>query len=193
MNPFDNAAPCFPHASIVGDHSCDECRIKRAKRLSQDLVHVVTARSIRAKYKHFKTSASILWTVLQPFPVPPWNCGRPSKELKLCTTALSFYSPTPNISQRTFSRDLPCGRTTQPFLRWVSPILVIFQLQWQKSVIRTLFSVESWFRSACIHIECIPNTCCHEMMLVRQDLHCSSISSTWEPHGASFDSGIIHV
>ena len=59
----------FPHDIIACIHMCDECEeeIKRAKRLSQDSVHFVTARAslftdhrisglpIRAKYRHFRT------------------------------------------------------------------------------------------------------------------------------------------
>ena len=37
---------CFPHDNIVGIHSCGVCkRFKRAGRLSQALVHLVTARA----------------------------------------------------------------------------------------------------------------------------------------------------
>ena len=70
-------------------------------------------------------------------------------------------------------------------LREVSSSLVTFQLLWHKLVIRTfLGDGQSHSRASCIHVEYIPNTHGHEMMLVLRDPQVSSISSTWEPHSA---------
>ena len=66
--PIDIVAQYFPHDNIVCIHLCNECdEIKRAKRLSHALVHLVIARAslltdhrisglpMRAKYIHFRT------------------------------------------------------------------------------------------------------------------------------------------
>ena len=68
------------------------------------------------------------------------------------------------------------------------PAQVIFQLQQQKFVIRTFLCTDQWLsRSLYIHVQCIPDTHGREMMLVRQDLHFSSTSSTWDSDSAFFD------
>ena len=48
-------------------------------------------------------------------------------------------------------------------------------------------------RSACIHVECIPNIRGQVMKLVHQDQHSSSISSTCEPCSASFQPSWYHT
>ena len=166
--------------------------IKRAWRRSQAPVHFVTALArlftdqrmsslpIRAKYEHFKTfceqtsdTSQLIWVLLS------WSGDHPSKDLRLCITARSFCLPVRNISQRIFEHVPPCRRTTLLFSCEAFPTLVIFQLLQQKLVIRTFFCVHRWwFRSACIHVECIPNIRGREMKLVPQDQHSSSISST---------------
>ena len=126
--------------------------IKRARRLSQALVHFVTALAslftdqrmssppIRAKYKHFKNT---IWA--HTFDSSPtWFQFLLSleamiiqaKELRLCPTALSFCLPAHNIFQRTFIHDLPCRKTTRQFLREASATVSISQLLQQKN---------SWF------------------------------------------------
>ena len=127
--------------------------IKRAKRLSQALVHFVTARAsllpdqrmsslpIRAKYKHIKTICERTFDNSPTVPAPPpQSDDHPSKELKLCTTVLSFYSPARKIFHGTFPHAFSNRMTTRQFLRDVSPTLAIFQLLQHKYVIR-IFSV----------------------------------------------------
>ena len=123
--------------------------MKRAKRLSQALLHLVTALTslftdqrmsglqFRAKYKHTSDNS------------PSWSDGRPSKELRLFTTVLSFYFASPlYLSTRFFSHDLPYRMTTGLSLREVSHTQVISQLLKQRFVIRTSFcSLQSYFRS----------------------------------------------
>ena len=58
----------------------------------------------------------------------------------------------------------------------------------QEIVIRTFLCTTPKFRSVYIHVECIPSTRDQEKKLVRQDQHFSSISSTWEPYSALFQS-----
>ena len=82
-----------------------------------------------------RQSASVHLKSLQQFPdTPSWSDTNPSKELKLCTIAVSFCSPARNIFQRG-----PRDR----FFREVSPTLATFQVLQQKFVIQPISSISS--------------------------------------------------
>ena len=132
---IDSVVPYYPQENIVCGHSCDEC--KRSNELnvchkllsiSWPLVPVCSRTKECQVYQSVpdtsisRRSVSILLTVLQTFPTP-WNYGRPSKELRLCTTAPSFIC---QVFQRTFSRDLPCQMTKRLFSREISSIRELF-------------------------------------------------------------------
>ena len=114
--------------------------IRRAKRLSQALVHFVheqiclltikcTAYQFVPNTSMSRQSESILVTIVQLFPSPlSWGDGHPRKELTLCTTPLSFCLPAHSTFQRTISHDLPCRGTTRQFLREVSFTLAMFSV-----------------------------------------------------------------
>ena len=84
----------------------------------------------------------------------------------------SFYSPVRTIVSRISSRDLPCHKTKRSSSRAMSPSQVYFQLLWRRFVIRTFVCAHlKYFRSICIHVECIPCTRVHDKMSVLPD-HC---------------------
>ena len=133
---------CIPHMATLSVIVRVMKEIKRAQRVPQAPVHLVTARaSLFTDQKNVKSSNSvpntsisrqsvrIILTIFQPIPVPPsWSDGHPSEALRLCTTVLSYYSPIHKIFQRTFPRDLPYRMTMRQFLRQVSPTVVFVQL-----------------------------------------------------------------
>ena len=51
---------------------------------------------------------------------------------------------------------------------------------------------QQWFRSVCIHVECIPNTRGQEMTLVLQHQPTSSTSSTWNSYSDFFQIFFCH-
>ena len=177
--PVDNAGPCFTHDNIVGNHLCDECMKSTELNVCRKHLSILwlllqsCLQTKECQVYQFVTNTNILrqskrilLTILQMIPVPPsWSDGHPSKELRLCTTALSlsFCLPIHSFVQRIF---FAWPGTTLQFLRDVSHTLAIFQLLQQQFVIRTSFCTrEKWFRSVCIHVGCIPNTRGQEMML----------------------------
>ena len=123
--------------------------IKRAKRLSQAFVHVVTARPSLfrdEKYQVFQYAPStsiseqferILLTILPRISILLlWNDGHQCMELILCRVAESSCSPTHNIVPHTSWHDLPYRRTTKKYTDFLST--VIFQLLLRKFWIQTL-------------------------------------------------------
>ena len=118
INTIDNAEPCFPHDNIVGDHLCVECRKSKEPSVCHKLVSILMAARaslitdqkmsglpIRAKYKHFKTICEHTLIILQLIQAPaPWLDDHPSKDLKLCTSALAFCVPIHNVSTQFWAR-----------------------------------------------------------------------------------------
>ena len=132
-----------------------------------------------------RQSESMHWIILQLFPVS-WNSDHPCKELRLCTTAQSFCWPAGNVFPRTFF-DLPYPYDHATVFAREFSHPVNFLLLPQKFAIRTFFWILRWnFRSACIHVECIPNTRGQKMVLVVQVRLISSISSSWDSNSTFF-------
>ena len=93
INPIDNAEPCFPRDNIVGDHSCDECKLSnQQKRLSQALVRFVTRASLRQ-------SASILCSSPTVSSSTFVKSRSSRQRVETLYIALSFCSPAHNIFQ----------------------------------------------------------------------------------------------
>ena len=158
INPIDNAEPCYPQNNTAGNHLCDECTISILPHVCPKLVPIlwlieqICLLTIECLFYQFVPNTSIsrqsvgtLLIILQLFPVlASWKSSSSflklwsSKQgLETCIIALQFCLPIRNVSQNISEHVLPCRRTTQLFLRGVSPILVIFQLLQQKYVIRT--------------------------------------------------------
>ena len=147
---------CYPHDNIVGSHVCDECMksilltVCRKPESVWRLLLQICSRTRECQVYQFVPSTSIrrqfvtiLLTILPLIHVPiSCNGEHPSKDLRLCVTALSFCSPSRNIFHRIFEHVLPCRKTTQPSLSEVIPTLLIVQLLQQKFVIRTFPGTE---------------------------------------------------
>ena len=111
---------CFRilHDNIVDNHSCVECKkIKGAKRLSEALVHFVTARGvyvqkkrlsglpIRARYKYFKTICEYL------FDNSPTDSSSSSLKLRsskqgvetLCNCSVFLFASSQHLSTHFFA------------------------------------------------------------------------------------------
>ena len=128
---------------------CKAAPLSWAMRLSQALVHFVTARTslftdqrmsgppIRAKYGHFKTT----WehtldnspTVSNSSFLKLWSSNEGVETL--CNCSVLLFTSSQFLSTHFWRMSL-CG-TTQPSLREIFPTQVIFQLLQQKFVIRT--------------------------------------------------------
>ena len=160
INPIDNAEPCFLHDNIVCGHSCDDCRLsKRAKRLSQALVHRVTARAnlftdqrmqgppIRAKYKHSKTICEHTLdnspTVSSSSFLKLWSSRQRVETLYNCSVFL--FASSQNLRKHFVRMSSLYPVTSRKFLRVVSPTPVIFRLLRQWFVIRTSSLYSSMF------------------------------------------------
>ena len=105
-NPIDTAEPCFPHDNIVGSHYCDECMKSNKLNVGHKLLSIwwlieqVCSLNMECRVYQFAPSTSMsrkflstLLTTLQLIQVPlSWNGDHPSKDLRLCVTALSFSS-----------------------------------------------------------------------------------------------------
>ena len=128
--------------------------IKRAKRLSQDFVHFVTARAslftdhkisglpVRAKYRHFRTicEQTVDNSPTDSCSSSSFDDGHPCVALRLCILVESFYLQIRNIVPHISLRDLPCHKTKKIFfLHQVSLKLwsVVFLWLQQKSWNRT--------------------------------------------------------
>ena len=147
--------------------------IKRAKRLSQALwrlLEQILPHRFVPNTSISKQSANILRTILPPFPIrPAWNCGRPSKELRLCTIVLSFYSEVHNIFQRTFSHDLQNSTNSMvncAVVRWcnrrVSWILMWCGVECRFVLVDCLFvrlCLLTWHRQGANATQLSPNAC----------------------------------
>ena len=94
MNVWNQTSLSFVTSSCPsGDWSCQFC--SRTTRCQ--VVEFVPSTSISRQF------VSILLTILHLIQVPlSWNGDHPSKDLRLCATALSFCSPIRNISQHIF-------------------------------------------------------------------------------------------
>ena len=171
-----------------------------ANLLAQACVHFVAVRAslctdnemsgppIRAKYMHVDTiceqtsdnspndssSSSLMWRSSKQKLETLYNCSA-----FLFTNSQSLHALL-GVSLHVVDHMLRV-------LRAVCPILVMFQLLWQKYVIRTSFcTVPQYLRLVFIHAQCIPSTHDQGVMLVHGDQRLSSISSTWKPYSASF-------
>ena len=174
-NPIDNAEPCFPHDSNVGDHLHDECRLSNEPSFCHKLlstwwlIEQVCSLTKKCQVYQFVQSTSIsrqfvsiFLTIPQLIQVPlSWNGDHPSKGLRLCTVALFFLFCQLAVSFNSF-------------------LSVPFQVAGPRNRLCAVVPAEirdsKFFRF----------TRDQEMRLVRQDQHFSSISSTWEPDTASF-------
>ena len=132
--------------TIVGIHSCDECRksallivchmpesilcqISRPCRPTTEcqIVQSVPNTTISRQF------VSKLLANLQLFLVLPFRIDdRPNKDAKLCKVAPLSCLPIRSITQRIFEHVPPCHRTTLVYVREVSATLVICQLLQQK-------------------------------------------------------------
>ena len=113
--------------------------------------------------------------------------GHPSKDLRLCFTALSFCSPVRNTSQRMFEHVLPYRRNTQPFSREVFSHPGNFSVAPAEKRDSNIFiSSSKKFARFTVTLSASNKIRDQEMKLVRQNQRLSSISSTWEPYSASF-------
>ena len=176
-----------------------EKEIKRARRLSQAPVHCCDCSSkfshrqkkmssppIRAKYKHSKTiwkqtldnsptvfSFLKLWSSMQRVETL-YNCSIFLLARWQCLSTHFFAWPSLSHDHVTvFAREFSHPSN--------------FLLLHQKFAIRTFFWILRWYvRSACIHVECIPNTRGQKMVLVVQVRLISSISSSWDSSSAFF-------
>ena len=132
-------------------------KIKRAKRLSQDFVHFVIARTslftdhkisglpIRTKYTHFRT---ICEQTVDNSPTDSFLLlqidGHPCMELRLGTIAQLFYSQVRNVFPHISLHDLPWHRTKKIlFLHQVSLMLrsVVFPWLQQETWIQTYLRI----------------------------------------------------
>ena len=118
INPIDNAEPCFPHDNIVGDHLCVECRKSKEPSVCHKLRSILWPHkqvcSLTKKCQVYlfvpntsisRQFASILLIILQLIQAPaPWLDDHPSKDLKLCTSALAFCVPIHNVSTHFWAR-----------------------------------------------------------------------------------------
>ena len=175
--PIDSAALYFTHDKIAYNHSCYECKRSNepsvCHKLSSSILRLlvpVCLRTIECLVNQFAPNInmsghfeSILLTFLQFIPVPPpWSDGRRSKDLRLCTTALSFCLPVRSISQR----EITHNQVTFQLLRW-------------RFLMRTFFCIHQKRLSFNLHSRCVhPNTRGQEMVSVLQDQPISSISCT---------------
>ena len=131
INLIDNAELCFPHHSVVCNHSCYECKkptepsVCRKPESILWLLLQVCWKTIKCLVYQFVPSTSISrqfvgirWTMFPLIQVLlVWIDDHPSTDLKLCEAAPLFCVPTRSIAQRIFEHVLPCRRTTPPSLR----------------------------------------------------------------------------
>ena len=179
--PIDSAVLSFPHDNVVCNHSCYECRRSNESSVCHKLWSIlwllgpVCLRTKECLVYQFAPNVDILgnfesnfWQLFHRFQlflfevmvVNAW-----------CTE--SFYSPTRNVVSRISSRDLPCHKTKRSSSRAMSPSQAHFQLLWRRFVIRTFVCAHlKYFRSICIHVECIPCTRGHDKMSVLPDHRC---------------------
>ena len=170
INPTDNVEPWLPPDNIVSSHLCDECNKSNEPDVCHKLwsilwqIEQVCSLTMECQVHQFLPSTSISRqivsihrTILQLIQVPPsWNDDHPCKALKLCTIVPSFCLHIHNISQRTFSRDLPCRWTTRQFLREIfSHLGNVFSCSCRNSWFEhfSVFVHNSFVRF-CIHVEC---------------------------------------
>ena len=107
----------YPHDNTIGSHSCDEYRISKELNVCHKLVSIwwpreqLCSRTKECQVYQFEPNTSIPRpfesihrVILRLFPTPPsWSCDHPSKALKLCAIAMSFWLPIHNTSPRTSS------------------------------------------------------------------------------------------
>ena len=125
--------------------------IKRAKRLSHAVVHLVIARASlftdQKKYQVYQygsntsnseQSVSKLLTILEQIPfLLPWIGGHPCMVLRLCIFVELFCVPSRNILPRASLHDLPCHRTMKKCSRQVSLNKVAFPKHQRRFWIQT--------------------------------------------------------
>ena len=152
MDPFDNLELSYPRNNIVGSHLCDDW--KKSNELSvcyrlqsmlwqlQQVCPLTRECQVHLFVPSTSTSRQFVSIVLDSSLTvsPSWSDDRPSKELRLCATALSFLWAISQIFD-TFSHDLPYRTTMGLLLCGVFPTQVTSQLLQHSFVIPTCFSI----------------------------------------------------
>ena len=135
IDPIYNVELYYPHDNIVDSYLCEPSVCHKLLSILWLLESLfkekrMSGLPIRAKYKHFKT----VWehtsdkspTASNSSFLKLWSSKQGVETLYNCS--VFFHLPVHNISRRTLEHVLPCRRTTRPFSREVSHILVGFSV-----------------------------------------------------------------